>query len=107
MAACSGRPTASGTLSTARQRLVIPIVDPSDANAGAVDAGLRPTGPLRLDAIEISLDVADEVMVIGSIDLLSVEGSPSAGGRSGLGGGASRSRDTRLGLAPDRPGSTT
>ncbi|HEY8632158.1 MAG TPA: ABC transporter permease, partial [Candidatus Limnocylindrales bacterium] len=72
--------TASGTLSTAHQRLVIPIVDPA---AGVVDGALRPTGPLRLDAIELVIDVTDQVGVFGSVDLVSVEASSAAGGDAG------------------------
>jgi len=45
----------TGTLTTAHKRLIIPIVDPRRA----VDGILRPTGPLRLDAIELVIDVAD------------------------------------------------
>ncbi|HEY8989922.1 MAG TPA: ABC transporter permease, partial [Candidatus Limnocylindrales bacterium] len=70
---------ASGTLTTAHQRLIIPIVDP----AGVVDGAVRPTGPLRLDAIELVIDVTDQVGVFGSVDLVSVETSSAAGGDAG------------------------
>jgi len=72
--------TASGTLTTAHQRLVIPIVDLS---AGVVDGALHPTGPLRLDAIELVIEVTDQVGVFGSVDLVSVETSSAAGGDAG------------------------
>ena len=72
--------TVSGTLTTAHQRLIIPIVDPA---AGVVDGILRPTGPLRLDAIELVIDVADQVNVFGSVDLVSVEASSAAADNGG------------------------
>jgi hypothetical protein len=71
---------ASGTLSTAHQRLVIPIVDPT-VDVG--DGTLRPTGPLRLDAIELVIDVTDQVGVFGSVTLGSVEASSALAGDSG------------------------
>jgi FtsX-like permease family len=70
----------SGTLTAGHQRLVIPIVDPA---AGVVDGALRPTGPLRLDAIELVIDVTDQVAVFGSVDLVSVEASPAVAGDAG------------------------
>jgi hypothetical protein len=72
--------TVSGTLTTARQRLIIPIVD---LTTGAGDGTLRPTGPLRLDAIELVIDVTDPVGVFGSVTLGSVEASSAVAGDAG------------------------
>jgi hypothetical protein len=72
--------TASGNLTTARQRLIVPIVD---ASTGVAVGSLRPTAPLRLDAIELVIEVTDQVSVFGSVDLVSVEASSVAAGGAG------------------------
>ena len=72
--------TVGGTLSAANQRLVIPIVDPT-VDVG--DGTLRPTGPLRLDAIELVIQVNDQIDVFGSVDLVSVEASSAVSGDPG------------------------
>jgi hypothetical protein len=69
-------PSATGSLTKAGQRLTVPIVDIApDANPG-----LRPSGPLRLDAIELTIDVADPFPVYGSAELKSVGVTSAAGG---------------------------
>ncbi|HTG40406.1 MAG TPA: ABC transporter permease, partial [Methylomirabilota bacterium] len=72
--------TVSGTLTTARQRLIIPIVD---LTVDVGDGTLRPTGPLHLGAIELVIDVTDQVGVFGSVTLGSVEASSAVAGDAG------------------------
>jgi hypothetical protein len=71
----------SGSLSTAHQRMIIPIVD----RAAGFDANLRPTAPLHLDAIELVINVTDQVNVFGSVELVAVEASSMAAGDAGWG----------------------
>jgi hypothetical protein len=71
---------AVGTLTEAGQRLVVTL---ADATSDGTPAGLRPTGPLRLEAIDLLVSVTDPVVVFGSADLVSVEASDADSGDGG------------------------
>ncbi len=107
---------ASGSLTAAGQRLVLPLADPTDPIAG----DLRPTGPLRLEAVELQINVTDPIAVIGSADLVSVEATDTASGDAGWAavpldpaapGWQWRQSDVEQDVAytpaPDRPGRVT
>jgi hypothetical protein len=82
-------PSASASLTTAGQRLIIPIVDPANqaATHGATDglpADLHPTGQVSLHAIELAIHVGESPSAIyGTADLVSVEASTAAEGDAG------------------------
>jgi hypothetical protein len=88
-------PTATGSLTKAGQRLVLPIVDLAPADATGPIRSLRPTGPLRLDAIELTMAITDPVPVIGSAELKRVEVTSAADGDAGW---------TTLAIDPSAPG---
>ena len=107
-------PSANGSLTTAGQRLVIPIVD--EATDGA-PADVRPAGPLRLHAIELAIHVAESPIIYGTADLVSVEASAAKDGDAGWSaiavdpraqGWAWRKIDQQANVTfvptPDRPG---
>jgi hypothetical protein len=108
-------PSANASLTTAGQRLVIPIVDEA---TDAAPAGVRPTGPLRLQGIELAIHVGDAPSLIyGTADLVSVEASTATDGDAGWSaipidprapGWAWRKIDQQANVTfvptPDRPG---
>jgi hypothetical protein len=71
---------AGGTLTEAGQRLVVSL---AETTSDGTPAGLRPTAPLRLEAVEMLLSVTDPVVVFGSADLVSVEASDADSGDGG------------------------
>ena len=107
--------SANASLTTAGQRLIIPIVD--DATDG-VPARVRPTGPLRLHAIELAIHIADSPSAIyGTADFVSVEASTAVESDAGWSaipvnprapGWAWRKIDQQANVTfvptPDRPG---
>ena len=67
----------TGSLTKAGQRLIIPLDDPTVQ--GTPD-GLRPSGPLRLEALDLLLTVADQVAYFGDSELVAVEASDADAG---------------------------
>jgi hypothetical protein len=76
----------------AGQRVIIPLADATGVGSAA---GLRPTAPLRLEAIELLIGVSDQVAVFGTVDLVGVEASDAAAGDTGW---------TSVALDPTAPG---
>ena len=69
----------AGSLAMNGQRLVIPIVDVEPD----VSPSLRPSGPLRLDAIELGIDLTGGLPIVGSAEITSVTASSEAAGDAG------------------------
>jgi hypothetical protein len=87
--------TASGSLTKAGQRLVVALVDLTPDQLAGTAGQLQPSGPLRLDAIELTIDVVDPMPVYGTAELVSLEVTSVADGDSGW---------QPIGIDPTAPG---
>ena len=82
----------AASLIGAGQRVIITLADTTSVGSAA---GLRPTPPLRLEAIELFISVSDQVAVFGTVDLVGVEASDAGTGETGW---------TSVALDPTAPG---
>lgn len=65
--------TATGVVDRPAQRLLLTLADPATPD-------LRPTAPLALEAIELQIDVLDQIAIFGTVDLVALEVSDAVSG---------------------------
>ncbi|MBA2718962.1 MAG: ABC transporter permease, partial [Chloroflexi bacterium] len=68
--------TASGVVDRPAQRLILTLTNPTAPD-------LRPAGPLAIEAIELQIDVLDQIAIFGSVDLIALEVSDAVSGDDG------------------------